>query len=80
MPQTLIREFSGILQNERIVGLVFNHLRQELIFACASEQFQLSYYKLVINKGSDRRQLSLSKYESVIDAKGSKRAKLLEKK
>jgi len=47
------KEFSGILQNERIVGMVNNYVRHELIFVCSNDQFQLSYYKLNINKAAD---------------------------
>jgi|LauGreDrversion4_2_1035121.scaffolds.fasta_scaffold671238_1 hypothetical protein len=46
MPQTLNREFSGIVHGERIVGTVYNHIRHELLFICANDQFQLSYFKL----------------------------------
>ncbi len=76
-PAPLDKEFSGILQNERIVGIVNNHLRHELIFVCCNDQFVLSYFKLNINKGADKRQFSLVKYEAPVDPKGAKKAKQL---
>jgi len=80
LPGSLQRQFSGILHNERIVGTVYNHLRGDLIFACTNEAFVLSYHKLTINKGSDRRQVALVKYEPPADPKGLKRARALERK
>lgn len=80
LPGTLQRQFSGILHNERIVGTVYNHLRGDLVFACANEQQALSFFKLSINKATDRRQVALVKYEPAVDPKGAKRAKALERK
>lgn len=58
-PPVLEREFSGIIHQEPIVGVVYNHLRHELVFVVCQDkptlQVQLLYYKLVINRGSEKR-------------------------
>lgn len=37
MPPLLEKEYSGILQNDRIVGMVYNYLRHEIIFVCTND-------------------------------------------
>ena len=39
------REFSGIIQNDKIFGLLPNPSRHELLFICVSDNHQLIYYK-----------------------------------
>lgn len=80
-PRPLDQQFSGILHGERIVGIVHNYLRHELIVVTSNEQTVLSYLKVVINKAAaDKRYFTLAKYEAPVDQKGTKKAKSLQQK
>jgi hypothetical protein len=76
----LEREFSGILQQDRIVGSVYNYLRNELVFVCCNDALQLFFYRLNVNKGTETRKLQLSKYEPAAEPKGVKKPRLSDKK
>lgn len=67
--QVLEKEFSGVLQQDRIVGAVFNPMRKEIVVVCATDALAILYYRLVVNRGSDKRQLQLAKYEPAPEPK-----------
>jgi len=78
-PRAMDLQFSGILHSERIVGVVHNYLRHELIFVTSNEQTVLSYMKVVINRAAaDKRYFVLAKYDAPLDARGAKKAKSLQ--
>lgn len=51
----LEKQFIGTISNERMVGLVNNYLRNELICVCTDASFHLIYYKVLLNKASASR-------------------------
>jgi hypothetical protein len=59
----LERDFSGVIQNDRIVGIFPNPPKHEMIFVCALDNFQIVYYKFLSNKLTDKRQVTLQKIE-----------------
>ena len=82
-PAPLDREYSGITRNDRIVGIVNNYLRHELIFVCCNEQHQLSYNKLIFNKGQipgEKKPFILEAYNAPADPTGTAKAKSLSRK
>ena len=37
MPSILEKTYSGILQQDTIIGMIYNHLRHEIVFVCTND-------------------------------------------